>query len=259
MATPKERRSAKVARPDGRATSLYNRLQLPHDTQLRTDRPGRGGARNRKDRVSLQISTAATYELVEAQAFARQTGVPFNRFITISWFKADVDDEQAQGHIARFLKSAGGWLRSQQGQFAWLYVRECDPRSAIGSHVHILAHVPPHLATSFGRRTRGWIAGVTGKRYVKGTIKSRAVGRSSRTFDDNHDAYMVNLAQVMAYVLKGAASEARRVLKLPGPFRPGPVVGKRTGTSQNIGKAARGGARWSAQEGVSPHPSPRRA
>ena len=174
--------------------------------------------------------------------------MPFNRFITISWFKADIDDEQAPGLIAHFLKMSGGWVRSQQGQFAWLYVRECDPRSAIGSHVHILVHVPPHLATSFGRRLRGWIAGATGKRYVKGTIKSRAVGRSSRTFENNHDAYMVNLVQVIAYVLKGAAPEARRVLKLPGPYRPGPVVGKRIGTSQNIGQAARNDARWSAQE-----------
>ena len=197
----------------------------------------------------MQISSSATYGLVEAQAFAREVGMPFNRFITISWFKADIDDEQAPGVIAHFLKMAGGWLRSQHGQLAWLYVRECDPRSAIGSHVHILAHVPPRLATSFGRRTRGWIVGATGKRYVKGTIKSRAVGRSSMTFENNLDAYVVNLAQVMAYVLKGAAPEARRVLNLPGPFRPGPVVGKRVGTSQNIGKAARASARRKASKG----------
>lgn len=236
MPGPRPRKTG--ARPAGRAPASYNKVQLHSEIGVGPALQGRGGARNHKGRVSFQISSQATYHLVAATQFAIREGLPFNRFITVSWFRAGVQDAKATDCLTRFLKVAGGWIRSRNGKFAWVFVREHDPAAAIGSHVHILVHISPDLATDFGRRVRGWVALATGCSYVKGAIKSRPVGRTSRTYLTSPQAYHANLCNALAYMLKAADPSARLALNLPGRYRPCPVTGKRTGTSQNIGIAA---------------------
>jgi hypothetical protein len=175
--------------------------------------------------------------LSEAAVFALAIGLGFNRFVTIHWESGGVTDDLAA--TARWLKLAGGWIRSRGGQVAFVWVRENGPDK--GAHVHILMHVPPGLVAGFVRRQRGWQqdCGALWKAKVR---LSRPIGRnlphySSGGIDDQ--AYEVNLAETLDYVLKGADDAARQRLGIRHKKPGGDVVGKRCGVSQNIGPEAR--------------------
>jgi hypothetical protein len=55
----------------------------------------------------------------------------------------------------------------------------------------------------------------------------------------NPEHHAVNLAVALGYVLKGASAEAAERFGMDRLEPGGLVIGKRCGTSQNIGKAAR--------------------
>lgn len=198
--------------------------------------PGRGGARNRADRVSEAISVTAARGIVEAVTHAVQTGVPFNRWVTIHWDAARVaDDLKAK---ERFLKLAGDWVRSQGGATAYVWVRENGPDK--GRHVHILMHLPPDLADPFNRCQRGWLQ-ACGASWRKGVILSRPIGLSLCHALSGGADYERNLTKTLGYALKGASQQAREALGIIECEPGGLVVGKRCGVSVNIGPAARAG------------------
>jgi len=175
--------------------------------------------------------------LSEATAFALVIGLGFNRFVTIHWESGRVTDDLAA--TARWLKLAGDWIRSRGGQFAFIWVRETGPDK--GAHVHILMHVPPDLADSFDRRQRGWqqACGALWKAKVR---YSRPIGRNLLHYSSgwiDGQAYDLNLAETLDYVLKGADDAARQSLGIRRKEPGGEVVGKRCGVSQNIGPDAR--------------------
>jgi hypothetical protein len=199
--------------------------------------PGRGGARNRRDRLTSALSLAMASGLSEATAFARVIGLGLNRFVTIHWESGRVTDDLAA--TARWLKLTGDWIRSRGGQVAFIWVRETGPDK--GAHVHILMHVPPDLADGFDRRQRGWqqACGALWKAKVR---YSRPIGRNLLHYSSgwiDGQAYEVNLAETLDYVLKGADDAAHQSLGIRRKEPGGEVVGKRCGVSQNIGPEAR--------------------
>lgn len=199
--------------------------------------PGRGGARNRASRRTKAISEAAAGRLLKAAHYAAAAGMPLNRFTTVHWQKAGVADGLAA--TGRFLKLAGDWIRSRGGRFAWIWVREGG--SEKGEHVHILLHLPPHLAGGFNRRQRGWLK-ACGAAWRAGVILSPPIGRCLAHAYQGELAgrsYAVNLGVVLDYVLKGADHRARESLGIRRREHGGEIVGKRCGVSQNIGAAAR--------------------
>jgi hypothetical protein len=203
-------------------------------TRLRT---GRGGSRNRRGRSSEALSEPAVRRIIAAAEFAPVIGLPLNRFTTIHWQKADVSDGLAA--TGRFLKLARDWLRLQGGGFAFVWVREGGP--AKGEHVHILLHVPPDLAAGFRRRVRGWLK-ACGASWRRGVIYSRPVGRSLRHAMGGEvyaEPYSDHLAVAVAYVVKGTSRDAAEALNLARLAEGGEVRGKRSGVSQNLGRAAR--------------------
>ena len=75
-----------------------------------------------------------------------------------------------------------------------------------------------------------------------GVTHSRRIGLSLSHADQTGyggETYRLNLAEVLDYVLKGAGDDAREKLSLRRREPGGVIVGKRCGTSQNIGEKAR--------------------
>lgn len=199
--------------------------------------PGRGGARNRPDRVTTALSEADAGKLLGAAARALQIGLPFNRFTTVHWESAGVADGlKATG---RLLKLMGDWLRSRGRQAAFVWVREDGPGK--GAHVHILLHLPPDLIDAFNRRQRGWLA-ACGAQWRGGVLRTRSIGRTYRQALGRGQDYVANLAETVDYVLKGADHRARERFGIRRREDGGAVVGKRCGVSQNLGPTACGPA-----------------
>ena len=70
-------------------------------------------------------------------------------------------------------------------------------------------------------------------------IHSKPIGGRLGLEAGNPDLHEINLEAALAYVLKGASSEAASQFGLERLEPGGRIIGKRCGTSQNIGAKAR--------------------
>jgi hypothetical protein len=108
----------------------------------------------------------------------------------------------------------------------------------------MLAHVPADLVPIITKLQRGWLRRITGRKYREGVIRSKPIGGRLGIETGNPDLHAINLEAAFAYVMKGASPEAASQLAMARLEPGGRVIGKRCGTSQNIGAKAR------AQAGV---------
>lgn len=200
-------------------------------------RPSRGGARNRANRESVGLTAAQMRGLIAAAAHAKAVGLPFTRFVSVHWEAAGVPLPDMPRATGRFLDLLTKALARHGSRTAWLFIHENGPGK--GAHVHILAHIPPNLVAVVTRLQRGWLKSITGQAYKARVIHSRPVGGRLGLETANPDAHAANLATAMAYVLKGADGDAAATFDLPRLAPGGRILGKRCGTSQNIGPAAR--------------------
>ena len=126
---------------------------------------------------------------------------------------------------------------ARHGGTAWLWVHEnCGPK---GGHCHLLAHVPAKHVKRLTGLQRGWLRRITLHRYRARVIFSRPIGKRLGAETTDPADYAINLAVVLAYLLKGASPEAASQFALVRLEPGGRVIGKRCGTSQNIGAKAR--------------------
>lgn len=202
---------------------------------------GRGGARNRADRVSQALTTAQIGNLKAAERHADKIGLPFTRMISIHWQAAGVPLAGMVKATGRFTDLMAKALARHGSGTAWLWTHENVPGNGHdkGGHCHLLAHVPADLVPVVTGLQRGWLRRITGQPYRARVIYSEPIGGRLRLEIGNPDLHAVNLEAALAYVLKGAnpnaASKFALALLKPG----GRVIGKRCGTSQNIGAKAR--------------------
>lgn len=201
-----------------------------------TPLPGRGGARNPADRLTTVVSNHDAGKLIEANARALQSGLPFNRFTTVHWESAGVQDDLKA--TRRLLKSITDWVRTQGRQTGFVWVRENGHGK--GAHVHILLHLPPDLVVAFNARQRGWLK-ACGAKWRRGALKTRSMGRTYQQALGGGPGYLANLAETVDYVLKGADHRTRERFGIRRSEPGGTVVGKRCGVSQNPGPTA---CRW---------------
>ena len=205
-------------------------------------KPTKAGAKQGKAKVPSRKTsrslTATKVEMILQGAYhAIVIGLPLNRMITIDWEQALVDDCLAAR--AFFLRSLRDWLRSLGFATANVWVQECG--DIIGTHTHMLVHVPPACVARLGQLQKGWLkrAGVVSK---KGIIVSKPIGLTSwvavSADPETHVAYLRNLKEVVHYIAKDASSLARRKFRITKPGQFGIVVGKRAGTSRNLGAKA---------------------
>lgn len=196
---------------------------------------GWGGARNRADRVSYHLTLRQCQELIAAASHADRLGLRFNRHWTVHYERAGIDEAKAAAFIGRLTKLVRECSRRRGGGFAAIWVREGGKSK--GGHVHILMHYPAALCLK--GRTRRWIrcAGGTSR---KGVSRIRAVAGRVSEAANGGEHYAHNLAVVRGYLLKGASKEACEALQLDrAAIDQGRVLGKRCGTTQNIGGCAR--------------------
>ena len=204
-------------------------------------RSGHGGARNRRGRSSDRLTARQAIDLHRAAAFAFHVDLPLNRHITIHWQRAGVHDSDAAAATGRFLKLTTDHVRKRGGRIAAVWARENGDTK--GSHVHILLHLP--RGVSISARQREWVKRITGLAYVRRTIKTTRIGGAINAANAVPGHYLANLEIVTGYLAKGIDPAAGRALGLERIEPGGTVIGKRCGTTLNIGATARKGGHWS--------------
>jgi hypothetical protein len=201
------------------------------------ERTGRGGARNRADRESHALTGAQIGNLKAAERHAGKIGLPFTRMISIHWQAAGVPLAGMVKATGRYTDLIAKALARHGSGTAWLWTHEnCGLK---GGHCHLLAHVPADLVTVVTALQRGWLRRITGKPYRARVIYSRPIGKRLGAEVCNPSDHAINLEAALAYVLKGASPEAASRFALERLEPGGRVIGKRCGTSQNIGAKAR--------------------
>lgn len=202
---------------------------------------GRGGARNRADRESHALTAAQIGNLKAAERYAEKIGLPFTRMISIHWQAAGVPLAGMAKATGRFTDLMAKALARHRSGTAWLWTHENVPGNGHdkGGHCHLLAHVPADLVPVVTALQRGWLRRITGQPYRARVIHSKPIGGRLGLEAGNPDLHAVKLEAALGYVLKGASPEAASQFGLERLEQGGRVIGKRCGTSQNIGAKAR--------------------
>ena len=209
----------------------------------------RGGARNRADRQSWQLSERNCRRLIAAAGIAWAAGTPFNRFATLAFGKSGIEARDCVAATGDFIKLAREWFASHDLPMPWAWVQEWGPVNL--GHCHILFHVPPALEPLFRGRPKVWAAKVIAKHggcYAKGTTDCQKIRCSDRPAL-YPDAYRAALAFKVHYMLKcaPAALETRLGMTGRGPKPWGqscPVYGKRLAIWQGWEKCSDEGRDW---------------
>ena len=100
-------------------------------------------------------------------------------------------------------------------------------------------NVPADLVRLVTRLQRGWLRRITGQPYRGRVIHSKPIGGRLGLESRAPDLHAINLDAALTYLLKGASPQAASQFGLERLEPGGLVIGKRCGTSQNIGRAAR--------------------
>jgi hypothetical protein len=193
--------------------------------------------RNRRGRRSTALRLSEVGNILAAAVFTAQEHRPLNRHTTVHFDAAGIDDPVSA--LRAYMKLARDWLRTQGATFSYIWVRESGDQK--GEHAHILMHVPATLSSQFARRERGWRK-LIGAKPAAGAFRSTPVGRSYRHAEmgiQYGQTYRDALNGAVAYLVKGADPRAIKLLKLERIEVGGTLYGKRSGTSENIGRSAR--------------------
>jgi hypothetical protein len=200
----------------------------------------RGGARNRRDRTSRELTGHDCRKLIAASDKARAAGMAFNRWITVSWGKAGLSPQESVQATGEWIALLRASAYRQGYAMPWAWVQEHGPK--LGPHLHGLLHVPHALAPLFSplpsRCARKVIAD-RGGHYVCGVTATE----KAWPVDDpekSPDCYEAWLQRKLHYMLKCAPAplEAELGLTGRGDARWGQrclVYGKRAGVWQQRG------------------------
>lgn len=204
-------------------------------------RPGRGGARNSASRKSHALKRAQVENLLAAVRFAGEIDLPFNRMINIHWEAAGVPLSEMVRATGRFIDLLSKTIVRHGGKTAWVWTHEGGEKK--GGHVHILAHVPNDVIDVVTGLQRRWLKAITGNPYRSGVIRTKPIGPRRGVETSNPALHQENLKKVSLYIVKGLAPDLAQEVGISRPEPGGMVIGKRCGTSQNIGRKARAKAR----------------
>jgi hypothetical protein len=192
---------------------------------------------NRRGRRSTALRLSEVRNIMAAAVFTAEEHRPLNRHTTIHFDAAGIADPVTT--LRRYTKLARDWLRTQGVTFAYIWVREAGDRK--GEHAHILMAVPSKLIKAFALRERSWRRLIGAKR-APGAFHSTPIGRSYRHAEvgiQYGESYSEHLGEIVSYLVKGAEPRAVEALSLTRAQFGGDLWGKRSGISENIGRAAR--------------------
>ena len=172
--------------------------------------------------------------LLTAHEFAAEIARPLNVSVNINWSKTTAADD-THGHLLRgFRKAAGRWLRDHgAGGLTCTWARERPTHPVPRPNAHLNCHVPLALYDRFVKRAHCFLPqGCSGLELDAIWIELIGI-----TLDDSR--------RRSEYLVKGAHQKARLQIRRKR-IAQGRIYGKRCGTSEDIGAAAR--LRWQEQQ-----------
>lgn len=160
---------------------------------------------------------------------ARESGFPFNRFITLLWERSGVDARRNGETTARFVKLASDWARRHGYRLVWAWVQEHGWKN--GAHVHLVLHVPLELDPIFKTMPAKWTKLCLPGAYVRKTLQCQKV-RFGDIAANNPEAYKAAIMGKVHYMLKCAPAALESELGMVGKgYKPwgqsGVTFGKR--------------------------------
>jgi len=176
-------------------------------------------------RQSMQIGRKPAANLHHATRLAIKLGLPLNRFVTINYSKTACVPRDASARFRLLLASwFARWLRRHPKNrkacpptYVWVFEAGGDQTA-----VHWLIHIPRGLIREFGRALLTWLE------ITAGPIEGGVV-RHKRIY---------NVVGLKRYVLKGMDPHFATKWEIRH-IPQGVVIGKRSGTSRNLGPTAR--------------------
>ena len=204
-----------------------------------------GGARHTGREVTDRLTLAKAMMLEGAWQFSVHIGLGLNRHTTIHFGKAGIDDADAARVIGAFLKSMGDAIRKAGGTFAATWVRENGEGK--GSHVHIFVHIPAAQWPMVQRLQMRWLYMARGcplPKMAAGTLHGTWIRGARAGLNPSNGLYMENGSNVARYGFKGVERESAALVGVKNWQVGGTIIGKRCGTTQNIGRTAWTKAGW---------------
>ena len=191
-------------------------------------------ATKRHLRGSSRISMRQATNIIEAVRFARMIDLPLVAHLTIHWSLTDVGDDPNGALFANFHEKC---LDRRGIVFAGAWARECQCRGQSDvEHCHLLFHLPvkyqsgkllAQVKDAILRLVRLHGGEVTDERAIDLAI-----------WPDPDGKYLVEGGGPKIWTNFRLRKEHRRLQ--------GTIHGKRSGTTENIGPAARGRDKWMA-------------
>ncbi|MBK3664900.1 hypothetical protein JJE66_27190 [Bradyrhizobium diazoefficiens] len=176
-------------------------------------------------KVSRSIPGRAVRALEAAWHFSRAIAKPMNRFVTIR--PSDIDECTPVERIEiwqRWRNRLAQFARDNGFPFTSIWTRESEPDTGRKEHLHLLMHVPRKRLAQFDELMAAWDGGteqILNEPADYGT-KVTDTGRYKNVFN-----YLTKNSPQAAY-------KRKRYFRSGGP-----ILGKRFGTTANIGGKAR--------------------
>jgi len=199
----------------------------------------RDRGRNSISRTSEYLSANQIELLIGAWRYASNIGLPLNRHITIHFGMNGIADESAAGVISAFLKIINDRCKKAGHEFAATWVRENGEHK--GSHVHIFAHIADEFLPLLIRSQCGWLNKASGKKMRGGSLRGKIV----RGYGSNDALMRRNSQNIVNYLLKQSTLVKKSRFGITKADVGSAIIGKRCGTTQNIGRKA-----WTKSLGV---------
>jgi hypothetical protein len=176
------------------------------------------------------ITLSQATNLIETVQFAKLIGLPLVAHLTIHWACTDVGDDPDGKLFAQFREGLNKWLHRRGIVFVACWTRE---RQAGGQsdvvHCHLLFHLPVQYRTDKKLLQVEDAISRLVQRHGRGILHEKAI---DLRVHDNPDG---------KYLIKGGSQKIWKRFRLRKEHRrlQGIIHGKRCGTTQNIGRAAR--------------------
>jgi hypothetical protein len=191
--------------------------------------PDHRGQRQYRVGGTRYISVAQATNIIEAVEFAKLIGLPLVAHLTIHWAYTDVGDDPDGKRFAKVREGLAKWLRRRGIVFAAAW---CIERMSRGQaevvHCHLLFHLPVEYRAKRKLQVEAAIYRLI-KRHGRGYWADEVI---DLRIHDNPDG---------KYLIKGGGPKVWKRFRLRKEHRrlQGTIFGKRCGTTQNIGPAAR--------------------
>ncbi len=185
-------------------------------------------------RASKYITTRQATNIMEAVGFAKMIGLPLVAHLTIHWSLTEVTDDPDGKLFAKVREGLDKWLERHGVEFAGIWARE---RLAGGQsdvvHCHLLFHLPALYRT--GKKllqVENAISRLV-ELHGRGLLHEHVI--DLRVHENPDGKYLIKGGGPKIWKRFGIRKKDRRAQGL--------IFGKRCGTTENIGSAARSAKR----------------